>query len=416
MAASWPVLKILFVGYLPPNRGGSCILNGQILQGLAALGHQIQAISPIVGRKPEQENSCNPMNFPVAWYSLPGVEIWPKTYEEEEYRKQEAGRVRCHFQTLVSRNSFDLVLAGHECCALYVPDLARAAQLPCVLVAHSGATSEMLRHEGNESFRNLLLAQLHKVDDIICVGEHIAQQLRHQGLTRIEVVPNGVDLEQFRPRPKPPSLMNQWGLAGDEVVVMHLSNLKPIKRPLDLVYSAQEAILANPRLFYVIVGNGPLRENMEEACRQAYLSRRFRFVDWVARSRLVDYFNLADLVVMPSEAEGQALVYLETQACSRLIVASDVAGAREVIRDGETGLLFRKGDIADLTRKTLQAAADPELRDKLGKQARKQVESRSLNSMVARYAQILRTYWSRNDGGKGHVRLNEPNQFGQIPT
>jgi glycosyltransferase involved in cell wall biosynthesis len=54
-----------------------------------------------------------------------------------------------------------------------------------------------------------------------------------------------------------------------------------------------------------------------------------------------DYINLADIVVMPSAAETQALVYLETQACARLLLASDIPGAREVIVDGETGLLFR---------------------------------------------------------------------------
>jgi glycosyltransferase involved in cell wall biosynthesis len=56
-----------------------------------------------------------------------------------------------------------------------------------------------------------------------------------------------------------------------------------------------------------------------------------------------DYINLADVVVMPSEREGQSLVYLEAQACGKLIVASDIPAAREVITDGETGLLFERG-------------------------------------------------------------------------
>jgi glycosyltransferase involved in cell wall biosynthesis len=92
---------------------------------------------------------------------------------------------------------------------------------------------------------------------------------------------------------------------------------------------------------------------------------------------------------MPSAAETQALVYLETQACARLLLASDIPGAREVIVDGETGLLFRTGDISDLTAKTLLAASDPRRRADIGRKARAQVQTHALSTAVATYAATL---------------------------
>jgi glycosyltransferase involved in cell wall biosynthesis len=93
---------------------------------------------------------------------------------------------------------------------------------------------------------------------------------------------------------------------------------------------------------------------------------------------------------MPSESEAMALVYLETHACGRLLIASDIPAAREVLHDGENGLLFRMGDTADLSRKILLAANDPALRERIGAAARKRVEAHDLNHFVSAYDRVIR--------------------------
>jgi len=93
--------------------------------------------------------------------------------------------------------------------------------------------------------------------------------------------------------------------------------------------------------------------------------------------------------VMTSAIEGLSRVYLETQACGRTLLASDIPAAREVVEPGRTGLLFRVGDVPDLTAKTLLAASDPELRAVLGGRARESVERRDLSAEVTAYADIL---------------------------
>jgi glycosyltransferase involved in cell wall biosynthesis len=119
------------------------------------------------------------------------------------------------------------------------------------------------------------------------------------------------------------------------------------------------------------------------------IRERFAFTGWVAHECVADYLNLADVVVMPSESEGQARVYLETQACGRTLLASDIASAREVVVHGKTGLLFRRGDIKDLTEKTLAAAKDPQLRKSIGRQARARVGIHALDTVVAAYDAML---------------------------
>jgi 2-deoxystreptamine N-acetyl-D-glucosaminyltransferase/2-deoxystreptamine glucosyltransferase len=145
----------------------------------------------------------------------------------------------------------------------------------------------------------------------------------------------------------------------------------------------------NRRVVFVIVGDGPLRATMEAACRRKGISDRFRFTGWVDHGRVPRLINLADIVVVTSETEGLARVYLETQACARVLLASDIPAAREVVTDGATGLLFAAGDIEGLTARILQAVADPAFRTTVGRQARERVRAHSLDEAFRAYAALL---------------------------
>jgi glycosyltransferase involved in cell wall biosynthesis len=95
------------------------------------------------------------------------------------------------------------------------------------------------------------------------------------------------------------------------------------------------------------------------------------------------------MVVMTSEFEGQSLTMLEAQATGRVLIASDIDGAREIVEDGSTGLLFSTGDADDLAARTLLAAGDPALRDRLGRRAREAALAHSPEAAAAAYAEAL---------------------------
>ena len=145
-----------------------------------------------------------------------------------------------------------------------------------------------------------------------------------------------------------------------------------------------------PRLLFLIVGNDRLRGEMEEACVGAGIAGRFRFAGWVDQSESPRYLNLADMVVMPSQLEALSLVYLEAQACGRVLIASDIPAAREVIEDGVTGLLFPMGVIEAFSEKILLAAAQPGLRAAIGRRARAQAEASGMDEWLDAYERALR--------------------------
>ena len=391
MLARRKALNILYVGTLPPHPGGSAILGSHLLVGLDTLGHAVRALAPITTKAIQSGDvfALNNGNVAVMRFLMPFFESSPNIPPPDDYRRLEREQIQEGCSRLIARERPDLIIIGQETFAWHVPDIARTHSIPSILVAQGGTTFGILMGGLTEAKAQQLLEQFRKVDLIVTVANHLAESLQLLGFNNIKVIPNPVNLDQFYPRPKDVGLLRKLGVPEDSIIIVHISNLRTLKRPLDIVNSAEKAFQEDPKLFYVIVGDGSLRGTMEHRSRQKQISEGFRFVGWVDHDSVADYINLADMVVMPSEAEGQALVYLETQACARPLLASDIPAAREVIVDGETGLLFRKGDIDDLTTKTLAAAADSTLRAEIGRKARERVKAHSIDDAVSAYAATL---------------------------
>jgi glycosyltransferase involved in cell wall biosynthesis len=391
-------LRILYVGTLPPHPGGSAISSSLILIGLAQLGHAVRALAPITAdaiRSGDTFAAEHP-GITTSRFVIPYFETAPNIPPPDDYRKQEGEQIHERLVALIESEPPDIIFIGRETFAWHVPDIAITHAIPCVLRMAGTTTAGILNGTHPETEARKLLKQFQKADLLVTPAFHLAESLRQLGLDKIEVIPNAVDLRQFSPRSKDETLLRGLGIGPDQTVVMHLSNLKMIKRPLDIVSSAERTLQQIPGLVYVIVGDGSCRQSMEDACRQKHMIDKFRFVGWVEYSRVPDYLNLADIVVMASEAEGLARVYVETQACGRSLLASDVPGAREVVVDGENGLLFRTGDVDDLVAKTVVAARDPSLRAEIGRNAREtSVRLRSLDVAVASYAATFERVLSR---------------------
>jgi glycosyltransferase involved in cell wall biosynthesis len=141
----------------------------------------------------------------------------------------------------------------------------------------------------------------------------------------------------------------------------------------------------NPNLVYLLAGTGVLQERIQQLCEERKLSDRIRVLGWVTYERMPELMNSADVVLMASESEGFSRAYLEAMACERLLLASDIPPARDLIRDGQNGLLFRMGDIEHMTARTLEAAADPGWREAVGRRARISMEHLSIDSIAPIY-------------------------------
>ena len=322
-------LNLLFVGPYPPRHGGTAASLVQLTTALHGRGHRIRVLAPITAERRDFDRAFIPelSGIHLTRYLVPYfLYIYDTIPFDEDYRRIEQRAIRDCLPAMIQAERPDLVVAGQEPLAWYVPQIAREHHLPCVLLLRGTPTSRIVEGSFPEEHGRPWLDAFRRADRIVAVSRFFADGLHERGVSQVCAIQNHVDLGRFHPEAKDQTLLEQLGIRHGQTVVVHVSKIEPIKRPLDLVAVASKIGQATD-LIYVIVGEGPLLAEMKDTCRRLGVVDRFRFVGWVPYDRVPGLLNIADMVVQPSESEGLSRVYLEAMACGRTLIASDIPAA-----------------------------------------------------------------------------------------
>ena len=211
---------------------------------------------------------------------------------------------------------------------------------------------------------------------------------------RVTVIPNAVDLERFAGAKAPDAaLASSLGLDGGPVVGFIGSFYH--YEGLEILIEALPAIVAEkPEVRVLLAGGGPEDARLRSLAAATPYGDRIRFVGRIPHDDIDRYYDLIDVFVYPRLSTRLTdlvtpLKPLEAMAQGRLVVASDVGGHRELIRDRSTGMLFRAGDPAALAEAVLRLLSSPETFPSLRREARAFVErERSWPTVVSRYRQV----------------------------
>lgn len=196
----------------------------------------------------------------------------------------------------------------------------------------------------------------------VAVDDHIVSR------KRTVTIPNGVNTA-LRLVP-----------ASRNVVVM-VSRLEEPKRPEDLVQAVPFVISSHPDVRFIIVGDGYKRFDLVNAAKKLGVSDYIEFAGF--RSNVEDYLMQSSLAVISSVSEGLPYVALEAMACQRPVIGSKVKGIVDVVKDGQTGLLYELGNGRDLANKITFLLSQPQLAAQYGRNGRQLVQDRySLETMV----------------------------------
>ena len=156
-------------------------------------------------------------------------------------------------------------------------------------------------------------------------------------------------------------MLQRYNLEG-KTVLMTLGRLVYAERykGFDEVLDVLPALAAvNPRLAYLIAGDGSDRRRLEKKVRALGLMDRVVFAGLVPEAEKADHYRLADAYIMASRGEGFGFVLLEAMACGIPVVASKLDGGREAVRDGQLGMLVDPGDADALKRAILETLERP---------------------------------------------------------
>ena len=188
--------------------------------------------------------------------------------------------------------------------------------------------------------------------------------------SKVRIVPNGVDVEKFKPDSNPEESRRKLGL-GDEPCVLFVGSLIPRKGLSFLVEAAKKVVKEQANTKFLIVGDGPLKNQLTAWLKSANLLGNFLFMGNLKDDMLPAVYSCADVFVLPSVQEGQGIVLLEAQASGKPVVAFDVGGINEAVRNGETGFLVKRGSTGELADALLKLLSDRTLKEKMGVNGRR---------------------------------------------
>jgi N-acetyl-alpha-D-glucosaminyl L-malate synthase BshA len=224
------------------------------------------------------------------------------------------------------------------------------------------------------SYRPITRFGLQQSDGVTAVSSYLAESTREDfALAQpITVIPNFVDVQRFRHRTLPSCYRDNFAHA-DERLLVHVSNMRPVKRLADIVraFAAIQRVIPS-RL--VLVGDGPDRLTAERLACDLEIADRITFTGNLAHVENV--LAVADLFLLASEVESFGLAALEAMACAMPVVAYRVGGVPEVVEDGVTGLLVPLYDSEALAEAAIELLGAPERLAAFGAAARTAADTR----------------------------------------
>jgi len=218
-------------------------------------------------------------------------------------------------------------------------------------------------------------------DIIISPSEYYIDESRFLGEYRDKIVaiPNGINVEDFNIPLSKEECRGKLGLPVDKNIILFVGSLTPYKGPEVLVKAMQKIVKEVPDTELVFVGSGKMRDELGKLAEKIGIKNNLKFAGFVEESMKPLYYKAADIFALPSTLNTEVfpIVLLEASAAGLPMVVSDLNTFKCIIEDGYNGLFTKRGDEKSLADAIVYLLENEDIREKMGKNARKKVENYS---------------------------------------
>jgi len=360
-----------------PTLGGSGVVATELAMALAAAGDEVHVISYAM---PSRLRLIDPRlafhevlvpHYPLFDYPPYSLALATKMVEVATYEKLDLLHVHYAVPNAVS--------------AILARDIVGDGGFKVVTTLH-GTDITLVGNDPN--YLATTRYGIERSDAVTTVSDSLRRDtVEYLGVTRpIEVIPNFIEPERYD-QARDGAGARRWA-EGDEAMLVHVSNFRPVKRVLDVV-KVFERVAREVDARLLLVGDGPDRAQIEQYCRQQGTCDRIIFV---GNSASVEEVLVgADLFLLPSETESFGLAALEAMSCRVPVIATRVGGLPEVVEEGVTGFLHPVGDVEGMAASAISLLKNPAQRDAFGEQSRRRaVDTFSEASIVELYRDLYR--------------------------
>ncbi|MFX0208429.1 MAG: glycosyltransferase family 4 protein [Candidatus Hodarchaeota archaeon] len=239
------------------------------------------------------------------------------------------------------------------------------------------------RYSWYQKVVDLFLAKF--TDRVIAVSNEVKEVYvaqRKIDRRRVIVMPNAVSLEEFKPigQQQYKRVKRCLGLDPDHWIVGTVTRFIEIKGTRYFLEAAAKVSRILPKTYFLIVGDGPLFQELKELSRRLRVDNSVIFTGF--RKDIPQILSIFDVKVVSSLSEGSPNVLLEAMAIGKPIVATDVPGINEILKDGETGLLVPSRDPQAMAEKIIYLLRHEKERDRLGNRAHQESKKYALENYI----------------------------------
>ncbi len=243
---------------------------------------------------------------------------------------------------------------------------------------------------------NRLLSSL--TDCFVAISERHRQYLireAHLPASKVVVIENGVDIERFSP-----GVRTSGSEPAGPVRVGLVAALRPEKNVAMLLRVAKRLRETGVPAQFVIVGDGPERTRLHRLAKEAALEECVQFLGF--RADVAELYRTLDIVVLTSRFEVLPCSLMEAMASGLPVVATNVGAVADLVEDGKTGFLTPPNDVDAFSSRLAQLIQDESLRQRMGRQARKRIESRfTVERMTKRFERLFEDLLDRRTASTG---------------
>ena len=233
-------------------------------------------------------------------------------------------------------------------------------------------------------------------DAFIAVAENHARHLiEHEGCPdeKVHVIPNGVDVERFRPLPRDLQRRQELNLPAEVPVAGTVAVLRSEKNLPRFLRVAKQVREEQPNAHFLIVGDGPARGPCQQMAAALGLGDAVRFCG--RRRDIPHLLAQMDVFLLTSDMEASPVSILEAMACGKPVVSTNVGSIPETVVDGLTGFLASPKDERLLAQRVAQLMGGPALAREMGERGRQRILSRfSVQRMVEGYEDLLESLYA----------------------
>jgi len=352
-----------------PTYGGSGIVGSELGKELAERGHTVHFIASALPTRLTQLSErvrfheVEMMSYPL--------------FEHQPYTLALATKM----STVAETENLDLLhvhyAIPHSISAILAREsLKPKRRLPVITTLHG---TDITLVGADRSYLPITRYGIVQSDGVTAISNYLKDATREIfQFDDIEVIPNFVCQTEYQ-RHAVESLRLELS-PNNEPLLVHVSNFRPVKRPVDCVEILARVLKKGIRTRLVMVGDGSERTNAEHRARCLGVYDACVFVG--KQPNIVDYLSASDVLLLPSEQESFGLAALEAMACELPVIASRVGGIPEVVDEGETGFLSEVGDLDKMAEDAARLLADDAFRRRMGLRARESAISRYRTDLV----------------------------------